>query len=139
MQSFIRARKAAGPLLPLHVGDGDDGYSKAGVKRSRWLASTPARICLATLALTVAAMVWWLSAPIVKAYRTARTPDHPSEAAFVDHRGCVGRGAAASAVALVRAGGGVGAGALATHWHHFKRSPLPMRRCRAAAAAAASP
>jgi len=91
MQSFIRARKAAGPLLPLHAGDGggNDGYSKTTGKRARWLASTPARVCLASAALAAVLALWWLSTPIVKAYRTARTPDHPSEATYLDDSGCV--------------------------------------------------
>ena len=51
-------------------------------------AMTPPPVFLHQLCLQFAAITW-LGTPVVKAYNTSRTPDHPEEQTFLDENGFV--------------------------------------------------
>ena len=86
MQSFVRSRRS--PALPLYASP-VDGYSKHTKARGLLRMNVVVLACLAAAAVALVLVLAWLSTPILKAYKTSRSPDHESEWSFATETGCV--------------------------------------------------
>ena len=89
--NYVRARNARGHgVLPLTSPD-HDYYAYSKLHKPRRATFWPRALRLAACVLVAAAVLfgWWLSTPILKAVRTTRTPDHPSELVFLSETGAL--------------------------------------------------